>query len=83
MEYLIQIHYKYSHLDNIASLDFNPNGENVATIDRDGICLISDVNTNNCLFHVKMWGSGCGKQHLEIHIIFSTPFLSSPGILFF
>ncbi len=31
----------------VASFDFNPAGESIATIDAYGVCLISDVNTNN------------------------------------
>ena len=38
----------------IAGLDFCPNGENVATIDRYGTCLISDVNTDSYRFHLNM-----------------------------
>ena len=29
----------------IAGLDFDPTGESVATLDRYGVCLISDMNT--------------------------------------
>lgn len=39
--------------DYIASLDFDPNGEMVATIDNYGVCLLSDVTTNNYSFHLK------------------------------
>lgn len=35
----------------IAGLDFDPTGESVATIDCYGMCLISDVNTDNYGFH--------------------------------
>ena len=43
------------YLDNyITSLDFNPNGESVATIDKYGVCLISDLSTNSYHFHLKM-----------------------------
>ena len=40
--------------NHIASLDFNPNGETVATFDSFGTCLLSDVNTHNYSFHMKM-----------------------------
>ena len=45
----------------IPGLDFNPAGELIATIDRYGVCLISDVNTNKYSFHTDMkmsvsWG---------------------------
>ncbi len=43
------------HLVNlIAGFDFNPAGESFATIDSYGMCLISDVNTNNCEFHLQV-----------------------------
>ena len=38
----------------IVGLDFNPTGETVATIDNYGVCLISDVNTDSCRFHMNM-----------------------------
>ena len=38
----------------IAGLDFSPNGELAATIDSDGVCLISDVNTDSYHFHLNM-----------------------------
>lgn len=51
------------HLDNaIAGLDFNPNGELVATIDSYGVCMISDVNTDNCNFHLVMGDGYSGKS---------------------
>ena len=37
----------------ISGLDFNPTGEYVATIDEEGMCLISDVNKNDYSFHVQ------------------------------
>ena len=41
----------YSLEKVITGLDFNPTGEYVATIDMAGVCLISDVTTNNYNFH--------------------------------
>ena len=42
-------------LDNfIRAFDFNPTGESIATIDNYGGCLISDVNTSNYGFHMKI-----------------------------
>ncbi len=38
----------------MTSFDFNLAGDSIATIDRDGVCLISDVNTNNYGFHVQV-----------------------------
>ena len=41
-------------LDNaICGLDFNPLGTLMATIDEEGVCLISDVNTNDYSYHIK------------------------------
>ena len=45
----------------ITGLDFSPNGETAATIDRYGVCLISDVNTDSYHFHLNIemqtsWG---------------------------
>jgi hypothetical protein len=46
--YLITI-----HSDNfITGFDFNPAGDSIGAIDRSGMCLISDVNTNNYVFHL-------------------------------
>ena len=42
---------RYSLEEIITSLDFNPTGEYVATIDKEGLCLISDVATVNYTFH--------------------------------
>ena len=42
----------------IADLDFDPRGELVATLDRYGVCLISDIDTNNYKFHLAA-DSGC------------------------
>ena len=44
----------------ITGLDFNPTGEYVATIDWEGVCLISDVTTVNDTFH-KDFGGESGK----------------------
>ena len=38
----------------IRSLDFNPTGEYVATIDGNGVCLVSDVTTINCRPHKRL-----------------------------
>lgn len=38
----------------VSGLDFNPEGTLVATIDRYGTCLISDLNTDNYKFHKKI-----------------------------
>ncbi len=47
------------HLDNyMTGFDFNPAGESIATIDRYGVCLISDVNTNNYGFHIEFKEQG-------------------------
>lgn len=42
-------------LGNIVfGLDFHPNGEVMGTIDRCGVLLLSDVNTNCCTAHLNM-----------------------------
>ena len=42
-------------LDNaISGLDFNPLGTMTASIDFSGVCLISDINTNDYSFHLQM-----------------------------
>lgn len=42
-------------LDNyISGLDFHPNGEIIATINRYSVCVISNVNTNEYCFHYSM-----------------------------
>ncbi len=50
------------HLDNyITSFDFNPTGDSIASIDKYGMCLLSDVNTNNYTFHLEV-GSKAGNS---------------------
>lgn len=42
-------------LDNyISSFDFNHSGETAATLDCSGVCLLSDVGTNNCNYHLNV-----------------------------
>ena len=41
-------------------LDINPTGEYVATIDSNGVCLVSDVTTANYTFHKEV-GEDPGK----------------------
>ena len=41
-------------VNHITSLDFSPSGEIAASMDCYGICLISDVNTDNYRFHLNM-----------------------------
>ena len=51
--------FLFSHQDNyITSFDFNPSGETVATFDRQGVCVVSDVSTGNCNYQVDMGGFG-------------------------
>lgn len=38
----------------VASLDFDPNGEVMGTIDLYRVCLVSEVNTNRYSFHLKI-----------------------------
>ena len=44
-------------LDNaISGLDFNPLGTLIASIDHSGVCLISDINTDDYSSHFEMGG---------------------------
>ena len=66
----------YCYLDNyITGLDFNPNGEIAATIDKHGVCLISDLNTDSYRFHVNMEmdSTDTGRQSFQI-LDYSTSF---------
>ena len=67
------------YIDNwIAGLDFNPNGEIAATIDRYGVCLISDVNTDSYRFHLNMeMKNERGMQYFELFLIFNVFFPST------
>ncbi len=43
------------HLDYVfTGFDFDPAGEFIATIDSYGMCLISDVDTNDYEFHLQL-----------------------------
>ena len=47
-------------LDNaISGLDFDPSGTMTASIDHTNVCLISDINTNDYSFHLKMGSDPC------------------------
>ena len=60
------------YLENvITGLDFHPSGEIVATIDRYGVCLISDINTVTYQFHLGMEWSIRGNDNQTIFIKFS------------
>ena len=52
----------YSLEEIITALDFNPTGECVATIDKEGVCLISDVTTANYIFHKEVREQYPGKN---------------------
>ena len=68
----MEIHLINFYGDNyITDLDFNPNGDLVATMDCYGTCLISDINTDNYFFHLNMETSHeMGKYNIEISIIY-------------
>ena len=52
----------YIYIGNdITGLDFHPHGEMLATIDRYGAFLISDVNTDNYRFHLNLEMSDVGR----------------------
>lgn len=52
----------------VAGFDFNPAGETISTIDKYGVCLISDVNTDHYSFHLNL---GNISGNLEIHSLSS------------
>lgn len=55
----VDLNVYYFKLDNcISSFDFDPQGDSIATIDRYSICLISNVNTHNYGFHLKLGDYG-------------------------
>ena len=52
------------HIGNtISGLDFSPTGDLVATIDRYGTCLISDVGTASYQLHLDMGGERDSNNH--------------------
>mgnify|MGYP003878846771 CR=1 FL=1 len=51
----------------ITSIDFNPNGETVATFDKYGKCLIADLNTDSYHSHMDLKS---GKSYIWIFLIF-------------
>ena len=57
----------------ISGLDFNSLGTFVASIDQYGVCLISDINTNDYSFHLQMSSGLC---NLPKHFFFLSLFLS-------
>ena len=63
------------YLENaICGLDFNPSGTLAASIDENGVCLISDVNTNDHSSDLKIDSNlGNLSNHLFLHnkILFS------------
>lgn len=40
-------------MNTVTGFDFDPTGEIAATIDSNGVCLISNVNTDNYNFHLR------------------------------
>ena len=61
-------------LDNqITSLDFNPSGEIVATLDRFGNFLLSDLDTLNYNFHLDLGNMETldeGKPYSRMSLVF-------------
>ncbi len=67
-------------LDNfITAFDFNPAGESIATINAYGVCLISDVNTNNYAFHLQFENtpSSRGKSEYQKYTSYKTNLIST------
>lgn len=52
----------------ISGLDFDSSGEVIATIDRHGVCLLSDVNTSSYKFHLNMQMSNIGNSETQLDI---------------
>ena len=62
-----------SYIENaICGLDFNALGTLTASIDEYGVCLISDINTNNSIYYLKM--DTC-TSNLSIHFFLLYCFL--------
>lgn len=56
----------------IDSLDFNPSGSTIATLDNFGTCLVSDVSTHKLRFHMKLpENPSGGKQNFQLLLIFN------------
>ena len=52
---LFENHNDFIYIDNeITGFDFNPLGILAASIDQYGVCLISDIETNDYKFHIKI-----------------------------
>lgn len=45
-------------LDFLTGIDFAPEGTRIATMDGYGICLVSDVDSDDYLFHVELISGG-------------------------
>lgn len=45
-------------IDLINSLDFDPEGQRIATLDYDGVLSVSDVNADDVLFYRKLMSGG-------------------------
>lgn len=48
-------------MNYLPGLDFDPNGETIAAMDRNEVLVVSDMDTSNVDFHLKIgekWGQG-------------------------
>ena len=56
----------YTIDDRISGLDFDPLGASVASIDEGGVCLISDLDTDEYRYHIEFggWGNNFTGYHL-------------------
>ena len=66
--YSCSIYWSHIYLEEnwISSFDFNPTGDTVATFGADTICSISDMNTDNCIYHQKLGErKSLGNVHCE------------------
>lgn len=58
-EFVLVVTQSINYLVNyITSLDFHPAGETVETVDCNGICLVSDLNTDSYRFHKRLNSQG-------------------------
>lgn len=51
---ILKIFFESLYLDYVTGFDFDPNGQSIAITSCFGECLITDVNTNACNFHMMM-----------------------------
>lgn len=59
-------------LGDITGLDFESGGNRIASIDENGVLVLSETHTSNYLFHVDLQGESCKiMTTLMIYSLFS------------